>query len=777
MRRSVAVVRALAVAGVVGVAGQARATWSILIVDTRTGEIALGSATCLTRLDLRELTPVLIAGRGAVTAQSAGDTSGRNRALIRDRLIQGVSPAEILAELSTYDGSHQSRQYGMVDATGATVTFTGSQASAWAGGQTGQHGDLAWAVQGNILTGPNVVGGPVQAILDTPGDLAAKLMAAMVSARVEGGDGRCSCPGSNPTGCGSPPPGPTEEFKSAHIGYMLVARIEDLDRSRSWYPDLGTAAYFATPDLDGDGRPDLAASVANTGNIGVYFNSTPDEPNMSTAEFVGLIQTGAGAIRRLAHADVNADGVDDLVFVATGPDEAGYLPGDGKGWFGAPVRVALAGAPSRMATGDLDGVAGDEIALSLEGTGRVVVLVAEAGALALRADLAMPNAPTGVAIAPLGGALPDLVVATRTDNTVTVLRHAGDFDFSTWRTYTEAGLGPVDVTAGAIFENSLGDIAVIGGTSRRLTVLHQSEPGVFTPGTGTLINTGRQVALGGFTPDGRRGIVTMSAGNRTVEIHRERADLPGTFEVFHATRIAASQESLAVADTNGDGLDDLVGGGFQRGLTLLDNLGDGTFPEFNGFANGDYFLALNVADTQATAPDPVDTMEDQFAAWRAGLDGRIDAVRTTVEVPSRVGAGAAYTLRVRARDWRGDQLDPGAMGAEAFTVAGGAEIVGVSTPEPGVAEVRVIASATPGDDRIGIRLTAGSGPSVRLMPDAGVRVIADIADFNDDGQTNFFDLRDYLIAFGQQDPAADLNDDGAVNFVDLSVFIDLFTAP
>jgi hypothetical protein len=767
-------VRGLAVGGVLAAAGQASATWSILIVDTRTGEIAVGSATCLTRLDLRELTPVLIAGRGAVTAQSAGDTSGRNRALIRDRLIQGVSPAEILAELSTYDASHQTRQYGIVDATGGTATFTGSQASAWAGGVTGQHGDLVWAVQGNILTGPNVVDGPVQAIIDTPGDLAAKLMAAMVSAREQGGDGRCSCGNDNPTGCGSPPAG---DFKSAHIGYMLVARIEDLDTSRSWYPDIGTPVYFATPDIDGDGRADMAASVVNTGDIGVYFNSTPDEPNLSTAEFVGLLQTGAGAIRRLAHADINADGIDDLVFVATGPDEAGYLPGDGKGWFGAPVRIGLVGAPSRMVAGDLDGQAGDEIALTLEAAGRVVVLGQDAGALTVRTDMAMPSAPTGVAIAPMGGVLPDLVVATRTDNTVTVLRHAGDFDFSAWRTYTEAGLGPVDLAAGVIFENSPGDIAVIGGTSRRLTVLGQTAPGVFTPGTSTLLGTGRQVALGGFTPDGRRGIVTIASGNRTVEIHRERADLPGTFEAFHATRMAQTQESLMVADTNADGLDDLVGGGFGRGLTLLDNLGDGTFAEFNGFANGDYFLALNVADTLATEPDPVDTLVDQFAAWRAGLKGRIDAVRTTVETPSRVGAGAAYTLRVRARDWRGDPLDPGAMGAEAFTVAGGAQIVGVTTPEPGVAEVRVIASDTPGDDRIGIRLTAGSGPSVRLMPDAGVRVIADIADFNDDGQTNFFDLRDYLIAFGEQDPAADLNDDGAINFVDLSVFIDLFKAP
>ena len=768
------ILRGLAAGAVLAVSGQAQATWSILIVDTRTGEIALGSATCLTRLDLRELTPVLIAGRGAVTAQSAGDSTGRNRALIRDRLIQGVPVADILDELSGFDAAHQSRQYGMIDAEGGVVTFTGSQASAWAGGVTGRQGDLVWAVQGNILTGPNVVGGPVQAILDTPGDLAAKLMAAMVAARVEGGDGRCSCLSGGPTDCGSPPAG---EFKSADIGYMLVARIEDLDASRSWYTEIGTPSFFATPDIDGDGRADMAASITNTGNIAVFANATPDGTRNSAADFMGFVNTGAGAIRRLVHGDVNGDGHDDLVFVSTGPNEVGLVPGDGKGWFGAPVRLGLAGTPSRLAVGDLDGDGGAEIALTLEAAGRVVVLGSDAGSLAVRADLALGEAPTGVAIAPMGGTLADLVVATRTSNTVRVLRHAGDYDFSAWATYTEAGLGPVDLAAGPIFAGSAGDIAVIGGTSRRLTVLRQTSAGVFEASTSTLVNTGRQVALGGFTPDGRRGIITLATGNRTVEVHRQRDDVPGAFEVFHTVRIAPTQESFTLADTNGDGLDDLVGGGFGRGLTLIDNLGDGTFPEYSGFANGDYFLALNVPNTVETDPDPVDTMVADFAAWRATLEGRIDAVQTTVQAPSRVQSGAAYTLRVRARDWRGDPIDPGAMAAEAFTVAGGAQVVGVTTPEPGVAEVRVIASDTPGDDRIGIRLTAGSGPSVRLMPDAGVRVIADIADFNDDGQTNFFDLRDYLIAFGQQDPAADLNDDGAINFVDLSVFIDLFTAP
>ena len=52
--------RSIAVAALAGLAGSASATWSILIVNTRTGEIAVGSATCLTGFDLEANTPVLV---------------------------------------------------------------------------------------------------------------------------------------------------------------------------------------------------------------------------------------------------------------------------------------------------------------------------------------------------------------------------------------------------------------------------------------------------------------------------------------------------------------------------------------------------------------------------------------------------------------------------------------------------------------------------------------------------------------------------------------------
>ena len=756
-------------------AGQASATWSILIVDTRTGEIALGSATCLTSLDLRELTPVLIAGKGAVTAQSAGDTSGRNRARIRDGLIRGVALEDILSELALNDNSHQSRQYGMVDTTGGTLTFTGANASAWAGGQTGQHGDLVWAVQGNILTGPNVVQGAVDAIVQTEGDLAQKLMAAMIASRVEGGDGRCSCAPNNATGCGSPPPG---DFKSAHIGYMLVARIEDLDASRGFYPEPGIPAYFATPDLFGDGRPDMVTSQNNSGLVTLYHNTTPDGSSLSTAEPSEQIDTGAGAIVRLAHADIDGDGLDDLVFVATGPNEAGYMPGDGKGGLGAPVRFALDAAPTGLAAGDLGGDGRDRIAVSIGSLDRVLVLGDAGGGLAPEADLGVPGAPAGLAIAPIDAdAAPDIVAATPGDDGVVVLRNQGGMSFSAWWSWSEPGLGPVDVAAGDLTGNGLGDVGVIGGASRRLRVLRQTAPGDFGVAEGTLANTGRQIEFGRFNPDGSVRVITLATGNRTIELHRERDDAPGQFEVFHAVRAAIGQFSFDLGDTNSDGLDDIVSGGFSRGMTLIDNLGDATFPEFNGFANGDYFLELNVANTFASDPDPVDTMAGEFDDWRATLEGKIDAVQSTLIAPSRVGAGRVYTLRARARDWRGDPVDPALFAAEAFVVSGQATIAEVRSPALGVVEVDVIASAEPGTDVIGVRMIDGQDRPVRLMPDARVPVLADLGDFNDDGRRDFFDLRDFLIAFAEQDPAADLNLDGQFTFVDLSLFIDLFTGP
>ncbi len=203
-----------------------RATWSIILVNRRTGEVAIASATCLTGFDLQREASVVLVGRGAAAAQSFVDNTGQNRLLIFQQLQAGTDPSQILALLAASDSGHQSRQYGIVDTQGRAVGFSGTGAGAWAGHLTGVIGDIVYAVQGNVLTGPAVITAAEQAIRTTPGDLAEKLMAAMEASRFFGGDGRCSCNGNSPTQCGAPPASFT---KSAHIAYMVVARQGDTD--------------------------------------------------------------------------------------------------------------------------------------------------------------------------------------------------------------------------------------------------------------------------------------------------------------------------------------------------------------------------------------------------------------------------------------------------------------------------------------------------------------------------------------------------------------------
>lgn len=200
-------------------------TWSIVIVDSETKEVAVGTVTCLTSFDLLALVPVVVVGKGGAAVQAAGDFDGIRRPIIFDNLLLETAPDEILVLLAQIAG-HQSRQYGIVDSQDQKITFTGNQASQWAGGVVGTSGSMSYAIQGNILAGSCVVPAIEQAVLETEGDIAAKLMAGMQAARQAGGDGRCSCSPNNPTGCGCPPANFT---KSGHIGTMVVARIADID--------------------------------------------------------------------------------------------------------------------------------------------------------------------------------------------------------------------------------------------------------------------------------------------------------------------------------------------------------------------------------------------------------------------------------------------------------------------------------------------------------------------------------------------------------------------
>lgn len=215
-------------------------TWSIIIIDTETREIGVGAATCLLNFDLRRALPVIRVETGAGCAQAMVD-NGTNRLRIWNGLINGLTPEQILAQLQQSDVNHQRRQYGIADVLGRRLTFTGNQTLEYSDGVIGAFDHYVYAIQGNILTGAPVIDVAEAALLNAPGGLPDKLMAAMEGARSMGGDGRCSCSPNDPMGCGSPP---EEFYKSAHVGFVIVSRRGDVDGVCNGAVGCASGTYF-----------------------------------------------------------------------------------------------------------------------------------------------------------------------------------------------------------------------------------------------------------------------------------------------------------------------------------------------------------------------------------------------------------------------------------------------------------------------------------------------------------------------------------------------------
>lgn len=121
---------------------------------------------------------------GAIATQSYINTSYGPKGL--DLLASGKSAQETLDELLAADPEREIRQVGLVDAQGKAATFTGKKCHDWAGGLTG----AGYAIQGNILTGADVIQKMEATFLETEGDLPARLYAALYAGDRAGGDKR-----------------------------------------------------------------------------------------------------------------------------------------------------------------------------------------------------------------------------------------------------------------------------------------------------------------------------------------------------------------------------------------------------------------------------------------------------------------------------------------------------------------------------------------------------------------------------------------------------------
>jgi uncharacterized Ntn-hydrolase superfamily protein len=157
-------------------------TFSIVARDPETGD--LGVATASKFLAVGAVVPYAEAGLGAVATQSYANTTFGPRTVMA--LRGGISLELIHQAFAETDPQHAQRQYGLVDAHGHSLTFTGDACHPWAGGQCGEN----YAAQGNLLTGPEVVEALVTTFQESTGPLAERLVAALAAGDAAGGDKR-----------------------------------------------------------------------------------------------------------------------------------------------------------------------------------------------------------------------------------------------------------------------------------------------------------------------------------------------------------------------------------------------------------------------------------------------------------------------------------------------------------------------------------------------------------------------------------------------------------
>ncbi len=207
----------------------ASATWSVIAVDTRTGQVIIASATCVAQgrfagfpaNGLMDIQAIVVPGVGVAAAQAGVDGTRANQRLIYAELKKGTPPDRIIEMLSD-DPRFDRRQFGIVDMQGRCAGHSGSGngAASLAVADSIPAEGIYFSVQGNILASDDVVHLAVEAFKGEGGTMADRVMASMEIADAAGGDRRCTCES-------EPIPEAPCDGKTSHVAYLLVADADD----------------------------------------------------------------------------------------------------------------------------------------------------------------------------------------------------------------------------------------------------------------------------------------------------------------------------------------------------------------------------------------------------------------------------------------------------------------------------------------------------------------------------------------------------------------------
>jgi hypothetical protein len=351
------------------------------------------------------------------------------------------------------------------------------------------------------------------------------------------------------------------------------------------FHEASQTVELAVADLTGNGSKDIIYADRGLDRVVVDYGA-------GNSAVLGNQSTGLLAPGAVALADLNGDGIPDLIVANSGSNNVLIYPGLGKGQFGQAVNG---------------------------GHGYFV-----------------GTNPVGITVADLTGNLPDLVVADKGSNQVSILLNQGDFRFTDGPRLNAGGDGPVSTIVGHFTGSPYPDILVTNSQSNDVALLPGVGGGFFkdtNPQTFPVGNTPGPTFVGTF--DGKLDLVTVNSGSNDLTL------ISGFLSADSVTHTVASggvDPAAAFSFEAASGFEDLVVG----------NAGDGILALFEGSASG---LSLSATETIASLPSPTALVYAGLGAgevqFYAATEGRESAILVALSLGGEFApVSTSFTLTV-----------------------------------------------------------------------------------------------------------------------------------
>ncbi len=228
-------------------------------------------------------------------------------------------------------------------------------------------------------------------------------------------------------------------------------------------------------DFDQDGWPDVAAvnmSVGpeeSRGNVAMLLNNADGTGSLRRASEIA--SPGQGE-KTCATADVNNDGLPDLLVGAYFTDEVLTYLGDGRGNLELGARVRAGGKPWMIVSGDMNGDGKvDVMSANREGNNVAVLIGDGAGGFADPVEYETGDAPLAVDVGDIDGDGDlDVVTSDFEGNSFTVHENAGDGTLANPRTYPASTNGSCVVIHDRDLDGDL-DLTGVDETDDKIFIL------------------------------------------------------------------------------------------------------------------------------------------------------------------------------------------------------------------------------------------------------------------------------------------------------------------